>query len=126
MEKHLRVAILGGSSSQRDDLAGRIQTGSRCQVVVSVPLRKATVPLIQEAQPALVFAWLELPMVEVMDLVQRVIDVCPRAAVWLVGDSPPGTYTPLAQRWGAIGYLHWQSLEAQLEDLITKHVVRNT
>jgi hypothetical protein len=49
MEKHLRVAILGGSSSQRDDLAGRIQTRSRCQVVVSVPLRKATVPLIQEA-----------------------------------------------------------------------------
>ena len=114
MEDRLRVAVVGGNRSQQEGLIRHIEAANRCQVVVRIPASRAAVTLVREAQPDLVLAWLDSPMVEVMDLVQRIVETCSRAEVWLVGDSPPGTYVPLAQRWGAAGYLHWQALEAQV------------
>ena len=114
METRLRVAVVGGDRSRREDLTRRMGTDNRCQVVASVPADRAAVTLVQEEQPDLVLVWLESPLVEAMDLVHRIVEACLWAEVWLVGDSPSGTYTPLARRWGAAKYIHWQALEAHM------------
>jgi DNA-binding NarL/FixJ family response regulator len=126
METRLRVAIVGGDRSYQEDLARRIGTGNRCQVVATIPAGRAAVTLVQEEQPDLVLVWLESPLVEAMDIVQRIAEVCPRTEVWLVGNSPTEAYTSLARRWGAAGYLHWQDMEARVRNMRTKHAVRNT
>jgi DNA-binding NarL/FixJ family response regulator len=126
METRLRVAVVGGDRPRQEDLARRIRAGNRCQVVASVSADRAAVALVQEEQPDLVLVWLESPLVEAMDIVQRIAEVCPRTEVWLVGDSPTEAYSPLARRWGAAGYLHWQDVEARVRNVSTRHAVRNT
>jgi DNA-binding NarL/FixJ family response regulator len=110
MENRLRVAIVGGKRSQRESLARRMEAGNDCQVVVSVPAGRRAVALVRVAQPDLVLVWLDSPMVEALDVVQHIVEICPKAGVWLTGDMPTETYTPLAQRWGAQGYLDWEDL----------------
>jgi len=119
MEKRRRVAVVGGTRFQRESLTRQIGTEGDYQVVVSVPAERAAATLVQETCPDLVLVWLDSPIVEAMDVVRGVVEIWPQAEVWLVGDSPSGTYTPLAQRWGASGYLHWQSLEAHVQNLST-------
>lgn len=119
MEKRRRVAVVGGTRFQRESLTRRMGTEGDYQVVVSVPAERAAAALVQEPPPDLVLVWLDSPIVEAMDVVHCVVEIWPQAEVWLVGDSPSGTYTPLAQRWGASGYFHWQSLEIQVQDVST-------
>ena len=117
MGTRLRVAVVGGSRSRRESLAGRVQATGRCQVVASTSAGSRAVDLVLEMQPDLVLVWMDSPMVEVMDLVQRIVETCPYAAVWLVGDGPIEVYDPLARRWGAEKYVTWREMGAQVQNL---------
>ena len=117
MGTRLRVAVVGGGRSRRESLADRVQASGRCQVVASTPAGRTAVARVQEMQPDLVLVWLDSPMVEVMELVQRIVDACPYAAVWLVGNGPSEAYAPLARRWGAEKYVTWREMEAQVQNL---------
>jgi len=114
MGNQLRVAVVGGNEFQRADLVRQVRAGNDCLVLFNGPADRSAMALVREAQPDLVLVWLDSPVIEAMGLVRNVMEVCREAKVWLVGNAPTETYTPLARRWGAAGYLHWQSLEIQL------------
>ena len=118
VDKMWRVAVMVTDESRREDLVKRMEAGGHCHVVVSAAAEDTAVALLREARPELVLLWLDSPLVEAMDVVLRVVDACPYAKLWLVGDSPTEMYAPLARRWGAAGYIHWRDVEAWVQDLM--------